>query len=213
MLSRLALTAILLGYFLVWLPQPVTGLSFIGLEMGEWVKFIPEVAGGQILPGRTLFYLPPLTLALLMIVLAADWPSSRWQTWGFRLIAVVVAALALPSVEAILEEPPSEWLLRVVLFAGTVLVAGLTPVWRDKLPADRRSIDLVLIGLGLIGALLPLWAYLAMRPAIGRLIGQPVGLGPGLWLNTISHLAVVALALLSWQRASGARRPVAAGSP
>jgi hypothetical protein len=101
----------------------------------------------------------------------------------------------------------------VVLFAGTVLVAGLTPVWRDKLPADRRSIDLVLIGLGLIGALLPLWAYLAMRPAIGRLIGQPVGLGPGLWLNTISHLAVVALALLNWQRASGARRPVAAGSP
>ena len=47
-LVRLGFTIILLGYFMVWLPNRLAGLSFIGLEIGEWVKFLPQLRSGQI---------------------------------------------------------------------------------------------------------------------------------------------------------------------
>jgi hypothetical protein len=79
----LAFTMILAGYLMVWLPQPVVGLSLMGLEMGEWVKFLPQVQAGS-LPDRNLFYLPPITLSLMMIIWTAGWPNRRWQTWAAR---------------------------------------------------------------------------------------------------------------------------------
>ena len=39
-LLALGLTAIFIGYFLVWLPGPGAGLSLIGVEVGEWIKFL-----------------------------------------------------------------------------------------------------------------------------------------------------------------------------
>ncbi|MFZ0547082.1 MAG: hypothetical protein WAM60_16675, partial [Candidatus Promineifilaceae bacterium] len=60
-------TFILAGYLMVWLPQPVVGLSLLGVEMGEWVKFLPQIQAG-LLPDRNLFYLPPILLGLMMVV-------------------------------------------------------------------------------------------------------------------------------------------------
>jgi len=45
-LIKAGFTAILLGYLLVWLPHEAAGLSFIGIELGEWVKFLPQVRSG-----------------------------------------------------------------------------------------------------------------------------------------------------------------------
>ena len=33
-------TVILVGYLVVWLPGPAAGLQFIGVELGEWIKFL-----------------------------------------------------------------------------------------------------------------------------------------------------------------------------
>lgn len=195
-LLKLGFTAILLGYLLVWLPQPVVGLSFIGLELGEWVKFLPQVRSGEIIADRNLFYLPPITLSLMMILWTANWPNRRWQTWVMRGLALLVALLAFPAIEAIRDEPADQWLLRIGLIGGIVFVAFLIPLLR-RLPSRKLKI-LSWSGiclLALLGLALPIWAYLSFLPAISELIGQKVGIGPGVWLNIGGNLSVVLTAL------------------
>lgn len=192
-LLYLSFTAILLGYWLVWLPGPVAGLQLIGLEMGEWVKFLPEVRAGQINAGRDLFYLPPILLGLLIALITITWPN-QWQTWLVRLLAVAVAWLAFPSLDAIRFEPRSEWLLRLVLVGGVVLVAVGSYWLRGKFAA---ALPLLLTVLALAGAILPTWAYLALRPAIINALARDVGIGPGVWLNGVGF--GVAAALFLWQ--------------
>ena len=187
-----SLTAILLAYWLVWLPGPVAGLQLIGLEMGEWVKFLPEVRAGQISTGRDLFYLPPILLGLLVALVTVGWPN-RWQTWFVRLVAIAVSWLAFPSLDAIRFEPRSEWLLRLVLVGMVVLVAVATYGLRGKIAA---ALPPLLAVIALAGAILPTWAYLAMRPAIINALARPVGFGPGFWLNGLGF--GVAAAVFLW---------------
>lgn len=191
-LLYLSFTAILLGYWLVWLPGPVAGLQLIGLEMGEWVKFLPEVRAGQISAGRDLFYLPPVLLGLLIVLITVNWPN-QWQTWLVRLLAVAVAWLAFPSLDAIRFEPRSEWLLRLVLVGVVILVAVGSHWLRGRFAA---ALPIILTPLALAGAVLPTWTYLAMRPAIMNALARPIGFGPGLWLNGIGFAVAAAIFLL-----------------
>jgi hypothetical protein len=197
LLLRLGFTTILLGYLVVWLPQPVVGLSFLGLEMGEWVKFVPQVRAGELFPGRDVYYLPPITLGLMLALWTAEWSERRWLTWAARLLAVLVALLSFPALEAILEEAPQEWLLRMFLVGLVAIVAMfaglLAGAAGKRFRGLRRGLFLVL---GLAGSILPLWAFLAMSPAIEGLLAADFGIGLGLWLNTSGHLLIVLVVLL-----------------
>lgn len=195
-LLKLGFSAILLAYLLVWLPQPIVGLSFIGLELGEWVKFLPQVRSGEIAANRNLFYIPPISLSLMMILWTASWPNRRWRTWLMRGLALLVAFLAFPAIEAIRDEPVDQWLLRISLIGGVVIVALFIPLL-GHLP--ERKIELLswsgICLLALVGLVLPTWAYLSFKPVISDLIGQNIGIGPGVWLNIGGNLAVVLSAL------------------
>lgn len=187
------LTAIFVGYLMVWLPGPAAGLSFLGIELGEWIKFLGV---GQ---RRNLFYLPPITLGLMLALLAAMWPNGRWQTWAMRGLAVAVSLLALPAVPAIRGEPRSEWLLRLVLIAlvgAVVVLTGLT----GSLRRQQRLFWLLLVGLGVVGALAPFWLYLVVRPLISQVFALPVGIGAGVWLNGGGHLLVAAASLFQLKK-------------
>jgi hypothetical protein len=186
-------TLILAGYLMVWLPQPVVGLSLIGLEMGEWVKFLPEVQAG-LLPDRNLFYLPPVLLGLMMALWTAGWPNGRWQSWAVRGVAVLVSLLAFPAVEAVRFEPAVQWLLRIGL-VGLVGVTAVLSGVMDRLP--QRIRPLLLLVLAVAGLVLPSWAYLAVRPVIAELFRTDVGIGPGLLLHIAGNLLVVVTGLLS----------------
>jgi hypothetical protein len=50
--------------------------------------------------------------------------------------------------------------------------------------------------LGLAGALLPAWAYLAMKPVIAQLFNTRVGFGPGILLNLAGHLIIAGVSLI-----------------
>lgn len=189
----LGLALILVGYFLPWLPNPAAGLSFIGLEIGEWVKFVPQVQMGEITPGRDLFYLPPITTGLILALLTAGWPNRRWQTWAMRGLAILVSLLAFPSLDAIRFEPASEWQARLLLVGLVMLVALLSSVLGTP-GRGRRLIPYLITLVALLGASLPTWTFLAMLPAIRTLLG-PVAAGPGLWLNLAGHLWIAGLAL------------------
>ena len=88
-LFLLSFTAIFIGYLMVWLPGPSAGLQFLGIEMGEWTKFFGLGAK------RNWFYLPPLTLALMLLFFTAGWENGRTQTWLFRGVAVAVSLLGV----------------------------------------------------------------------------------------------------------------------
>ena len=188
-----AFTGILFGYFMVWLPNEAAGLAFIGLEMGEQVKFLPQVKQRALGPDRTLFYLPPITLSLMLLLLTARWDRRRWQTWAMRILAVALSSLAFPALEVVGAADRSEWLWRLLLIALVAVAAvGVSVVGR------RLSVALwgfLLLLPAFAGAILPTWAYLAITPAFYQLLRRPVTYGPGLWLNLAGHLLVVALIL------------------
>jgi hypothetical protein len=185
------LTAIFAGYLTVWLPGPAAGLTFLGLEVGEWIKFL------GVGPRRNLFYLPPITLGLMLALITTTWPNERRQTWLMRGLAVVVALLALPAFESMRDEPSSEWLLRLQLIALVLLVALLSGALGQggKVSSLALLPWLLLVLVAIVGALLPTWVYLAVRPVVGQAIGRPIGIGLGVWLNVVGHLLVAAVSL------------------
>ena len=185
-LLALGLTAIFVSYFLVWLPGPGVGLSLIGVELGEWIKFLGFG------PRRDWFYAPPIVLGLLLALWTATWPNRR-RTWLARGLAVAVAWLALPSVAAITSEPRSEWLLRVALIGAVavVAVAVALPVVQRR----RRGVWAAMAVVALVGAIGPVWHYLAARQVVAAALRQPVGIGPGVWLNALGCLLVAGVCL------------------
>ncbi len=197
-LLKLGFPTILLAYFLVWLPQPVVGLSFIGLEMGEWIKFIPGVQAGNVSADRNLFYLPPITLGLMLLLWSSNWPNRRWKTWVMRGMAILIALLAFPAIESLLDEPSDQWFLRLIWVSVVVLLALILPVskWLPGKLIWTGSWSLIAI-LALIGLVLPSWVYIAVRPFAADIIGAAVGFGPGFWLNGLGHLFILVAAILN----------------
>lgn len=187
------LTAILAGYLMVWLPGPSAGLQLIGIEVGEWIKFLGIGAG------RNWFYLPPIVIGLTLALLAATWPNGRIQTWMARGLAIAAAMLAIPALAAIQLEPPSEWLARLLAIAlvGVVALAGAIPAQRWR---DSDWIWLLVVAVALAGAIVPTVQYLIVRPAAEASLLRPVGVGVGVWLNAIGSLLVAAVALAEISR-------------
>lgn len=173
-------TAVFIGYLTVWLPGPGAGLSFLGVEMGEWLKFL------GLGPRRDLFYLPPIILGLTLALWTTTWPAGGWRAWAVRGLAVLVALLAFPAVEDIMGPVREQYVLRAMLVALTTVTALLSGFWRA---AGRLPWALMAV-LALAGAVLPTWQYLAVRPYISDVIGAPLGIGLGVWLNLLGQILV-----------------------
>ena len=195
-LIQISFTTILLSYFLVWLPQPVAGLSFIGLELGEWAKFIPQVRQGDITPSRSFFYLPPAVLGAMLALWTAGWSNRRWQTWLVRGTALLISLLAFPAIESFQEEPAKQWIFRLLYIAFVGMAILLAAYYSSKARVPNTVPWAYFVGLGLIGAVLPLWTYLAVRPVVEEIFGSDVGFGVGIILNTIGHGIAVAVGLV-----------------
>ena len=187
----LGFTAILVGYLMVWLPGPAAGLQFLGIEMGEWSKFLG--VGVK----RNWFYLPPLTLALLLLFFTVGWQNGRVKTWLFRGVAVGVSLLAFPALEDLIGPSQSEYLSRVAGIGLVVVVAGLLMILGGQERPLLRNLGWGLTAVvGLVGLVLPTLIYLEIRPFASEIIGVPLGYGPGFWLNLLGHAAVLILAIL-----------------
>ena len=187
------LTAVFVGYLSVWLPGPAAGLQFLGLELGEWIKFLGV---GAI---RDLFYLPPIILGLMLAVLTMGWENGRWQTWIMRGLALLVSLLAFPAYEDLMGASRSEYLLRVALIGWVGLTIVLVALFGKKLVARWVWLPWVLLSiLGLAGAVLPLWYYLTqVQPYVSGVFGVSVGVGWGMILYTAGCLGITAVSL--WQ--------------
>lgn len=199
----LGLTAIFVGYFVVWLPGPGVGLQLIGIEVGEWIKFLGAGAG------RNWFYWPPIVMGTVLALLAGMWPNDRIQTWLARGLAIALALLAFPAVAAIQLEPRSEWLARLVAIGWVFAVAGLGAIMSRRV-GDARPLWMVMAIVALSGALLPTMQYFAVRPLVEAALHRSLGIGAGVWLNAGGSLLVLTVALLEFLAASQTKRTAAA---
>jgi len=68
----LGLALAIVGYFGSWVDHKTAALVLTGQDMGEFVKFLPEVRDGTAPMIREFFYLPPFAAALSLILLAAS---------------------------------------------------------------------------------------------------------------------------------------------
>jgi hypothetical protein len=181
-------TAVFTGYLTVWLAGPSAGLSFIGVEMGEWIKFMGMG------PRRNWFYLPPVSLGLMLAVWTVGWPNSRWQTWLMRAVAVAVCLLSFPALEDLTGHFSHEYTPRVWAIGLVVVVAGVSGLIGRGSQAVRLK-WLAIALLALIGYVLPVWVYGQARAAVSTVVGLPVGSGLGIWLNGFGCTAATLAAL------------------
>jgi hypothetical protein len=194
-----AVTIIVVSYFLPWQPHPAAGLRLIGLEFGEWLKFIPQVQAGELSPDRNTFYLPPITAALLLLLTTWHWPNGRWQTWAARGLAILIALLAFPAIESLRLDPRYVYQKRLL---GILLVMGAATAvpWAKRFPDWLQTV--LLIGVGVVGAVWPLWSYLAARPIVAEWLGATLAIGIGVWGNLAGHMASALAAVVTKPRSS-----------
>ena len=191
-----ALTLVLAGYFMEWLSHAGAGLSYTGLEIGEQAKFLSQVRSGEIVPGRSLFYVPPISVGLIIVLTSSRWPDYRWQTWVARGLGPGIALLAFPAFEALGTES-AEWLWRVVLIGLVFALAIASPLLNRIRPARFWAIVGVI---AFLGAVMPAWVFLEVRAAYSVVLQQSLGVGLGFWLNTVGQLMVGLLALVTFSK-------------
>ncbi len=190
-------TIILLGYFMVWLPGPGVGLMILGVELNEWIKFLPAVINGQV-GFRHWAALPPATLAGMLALSTTNWSNKRLGSWVVRGLAAVIALLALPPLELIRDEPAGQWLFLVGLTLAPFILIAAASIWQkspDFLPSNTPS-ALVLL-LSALGLALPTWLLRQLIPVVSELEGIPLGFGAGAWLNVVGHMLTGAAAILT----------------
>jgi len=193
----------LAGYFGPWVAHRSAGLIVSGLDLGEYVKFIPEFMSGQIALQREIFYLPLLTGSLIASLLA----SRRSLPRGLR---IVLGLAAIPLALALLPpawSPPllltQEFRLQTVALIFCLAMAPAVVVTRF-LP--DRLVFLLIAALAIPTAILPAWGFLQLKPAIAALYRQPLRLGWGFWAGLSGYLFVAFWAIAQALSRSAQRR-------
>ncbi|NOX64162.1 MAG: hypothetical protein GXP42_19835 [Chloroflexi bacterium] len=177
----LGLLLLFLGYWRPWLPHPAAGLNILGVDLPEYVKFIPEVRYGQTPVNRLVFFGPLLALAFGLVLLASLQRSSTpwWLRTGLAAAAIPTALAMLPPAwtPGLLRTP--EFRTQTMYIGLVILVALLTPLWRRWLPDRIRGLLFALLALPPIQSLL---AYEKLLPALEKLYAHPLSPGAAYYL-------------------------------
>lgn len=167
-----------IGYYGPWIAHKTSALAISGVDMGEFVKFLPCVVGGTLPVVRQWFYLPPVAIVLGVALLARS--RHLRYPWPLQMILLV---LAIPVSLQLL--PPAwspgslltaEFRLQAIalaicwlLLAGAGFLARLSVRLRAALAAL----------LGLTAAALSTWQMMVSKPSIDDVYGAALPLGWG----------------------------------
>jgi hypothetical protein len=172
----------LAGYLMAWVPHPAPALRIAGLDLGEYVKFLPEVRAGQVRVQREAFYLPLFAGALALLL--AVWSMQRSWRWPARLLALplaaVVALLMLPPVWTPQALFRGEFQKQGVAIVVCLLATALSPLLLR--PGVRRVAAGFVALLCTVAAVLPVAQFFAVKPALERVYARALPVGAGVWL-------------------------------
>lgn len=192
MLTLLVGTA---GYWGPWIAHRAAALILIGQDMGEFVKFLPEVRSGSVPMFRQIFYLPPFCACCILALLAAS-STLRYPliVRVMFLVAILPISLALlPPVFSIPVLKSEEFRPQVIGVVSCWALLPASPVLR-RIPAILQTVLISILGLA--GALLPLWQFLLILPAIQSVYHAPVRIGWGLVATTSGFFACALLGIV-----------------
>ncbi len=182
----------LVGYFGPWTPHRAAGLVVTGLDLGEYVKFIPQVMSGQVSLHREIFYLPLLAGSLTASLIASRRALPWWGRVGLGLSAIPLALAMLPPAwtpGTMLQ--PEFRLQAIAILLCLVMVPGI--LITRYLP-DR--LILAIIGLlAVAAAVAPAWGYWHVRGDMEELYRHPLAPGWGFWLGIGGFLLLAFLAV------------------
>ena len=190
----------LAGYFGPWVGHKAAGLVIMGLDLGEYVKFLTPVRSGQIALWREGFYLP-LVVASLAASLLAFRRELRypWPVRGALLATAIVAALnLLPPAWTPQRMLTAEFRQQAVVLALCLAAMAFSPLLA-LLP--RRLVAVAVTAGAVVAAFVPVRQFLAVLPTIAELYHQPLTPGWGLWLCAGGLLTLAGVALwFGWER-------------
>jgi hypothetical protein len=175
-----------IGYFGPWVHHPVAGLVITGLDLGEYVKFLPAVRYGHITIWREGFYLPLLNGSLLFIFIAYR-PRLHYPVWVRFLLLILAAVSAFNLL-------PPAWSPQILLStefraqSGALFIALLllaSSPFVGLLPLLMIRIISSLLALGALWW--PLSTFLMLLPDIASLYQQPLQPGWGMYLLIIGN--------------------------
>ena len=199
LLVPLGLLLGLVGYFGPWVAHKAAALVLTGQDLGEFVKFLPDVRSGAITVQRELFYLPLFAGAVGLLAAASDrrlrfpWPLR----WLFVALAVPASLSMLPPAWTPQLMLTSEFHLQAATIGLCLLLILLHPLLSRLRPALLEASALLL---ALAAAIVPGWQFARARPLIDAVYGRPVDLGWGLWVAPLGFF----LLALAYSLALGA---------
>ncbi len=189
-LLPVGLVMALTGFFGPWVNHLVAGLVITGLDMGEYVKFLPTVRDGTISIWRPGFYLPLVAISLSALIAAyrSDLAYRWWIRAPLLAFATVAAFNLVPPAwtPARLLEPEFRFQTTslLLLLAGVALAPFLALI--------PRTLAAILVTLlGGVALTLPLYTFMQLLPTIQELYNQPLTAAWGLWLMTLGLLIVI----------------------
>jgi hypothetical protein len=198
--SRLAIVRLLLplgwllaaaGYYGPWIAHATAALTLSGVDMAEFVKFLPAVRDGTLPIARQLFYLPPVAVVVGVALLVTS--RRLAYPWLLRLLAL---ALCVPLSLQLLPPAWSPASLGTPEFRLQALALGLcwlllAASWLlGRLPAWLSGLFIAVLALA-AGAL-STWQLLLAKPYVDAVYGTAPALGWGFFL-CLAGLAIMAL--------------------
>ena len=187
------------AYWGPWVDHDAAALKLSGQDMGEFVKFIPEISARQVRFPRQLFYLPPFVCAICMVLLAANqhlvYP--RWLRVGMLGLALILLPGLLPPVWS----HPKEWFAAEYRLQGIALALGAMTIMAHGLfrNVSTPTLALILGVLALTGLVPVQWAFWVIKPRVWAVYDTPtVRLGWGLWLSTAAWAGLAISSVATW---------------
>ncbi len=193
----------LAGYYGPWVPHKAAGLVIIGLDLAEYVKFLPQFAAGQIPIRRELFYMPLVAASVTASLLASrrSLPAAARVLCGLAAIPLALAMLPPAWSPGVLALP--EFRLQVLMILGCFAMLPAVVVTR-RLP-DRVVLGIIAL-LAVTAAVWPIWGFLQVLPPISALYRRLLRPGWGFWASLAGWLAMALLAIAELLRPAAGRR-------
>jgi hypothetical protein len=175
------------GYFGPWVADESAGLVITGVDLAEYVKFLPPVQSGQIQVQREAFYVPLVSASVSATLLAGRRGLPRWLRVLLALAAIPLALAMLPPAwsPGVLLQPE----FRVQVFAILVCLAAVPAIVITRYIPDRIVL-LVIALLALAAALWPAWSFRQVLPAIADVYAHPLRPGWGFWVCVLANLGI-----------------------
>ncbi len=189
----------LVGYFGPWIGNPVAGLVVIGLDMGEYVKFLPSILDGSIQVWREGFYLPLVAVSLALSLQA--FRKERRYGWATRAVLIAVAIIAalnlLPPAWTPQRMLTQEFRLQFFAIVFLLAAVALSP-FLALLPQKAAGAAMAIMALA--ATAVPIIGFLRVLPDISLVYNRPQSAGWGLYVMLLGLMILAVLGMMPWLR-------------